>query len=175
MLYCHYSNWVYLLFYQVKVYGREGNNFKILWLNINICPLPSKSWSWSDCTYQLDWRAPSKYPRASSISPGEGALTWKGGMGMCRSHDPLFSGQSALPSLPIYHQCATHVPPICNFRKILHSQPCFGPKLKLSRRKISEFFTPKTPHFPRKTRSLDPSFGNPCGTYPPKKKKVESC
>ena len=31
---------------------------------------------------------------------------------MCRGHDPLFSGKSALPSLPIYHQCATHVPPL---------------------------------------------------------------
>ena len=29
---------------------------------------------------------------------------------MCRGHDPLFSGQSTLPSLPIYHQCAAHVP-----------------------------------------------------------------
>ena len=30
-------------------------------------------------------------------------------------------------------------------------------------------FTPNTPHFSRKTRSLDPTFGNSCGTYPPKK------
>ena len=34
-----------------------------------------------------------------------------GGMGMCRGHDPLFSGQSALPSLPISLQYAVHVPP----------------------------------------------------------------
>ena len=37
------------------------------------------------------------------------------GTGMCRGHDPLFSGQSALPSLPIYHQCAAHVPPHFKF------------------------------------------------------------
>ena len=30
-------------------------------------------------------------------------------------------------------------------------------------------FAPKTLHFSRKTRSLDPTFGNPCGTYSPKK------
>ena len=39
----------------------------------------------------------------------------KGGMGMCRGHDPHFSGQSALPSLPNYHQCAAHVPPFSIF------------------------------------------------------------
>ena len=39
-----------------------------------------------------------------------GALPLKGGTGMCRGHDHLFSGQSTLPSLPIYHQCAAHVP-----------------------------------------------------------------
>ena len=46
--------------------------------------------------------------------PG-GALTYKGGMGMCRGHDPLFSGQSALLSLPIYHHCAALMPPIFKF------------------------------------------------------------
>ena len=30
---------------------------------------------------------------------------------------PLLSGQSALPSIPIYHQCTTHVPPIFKFQK----------------------------------------------------------
>ena len=30
-----------------------------------------------------------------------GALTLERGMGMCRGHDPLFSEQSPLPSLPI--------------------------------------------------------------------------
>ena len=39
-----------------------------------------------------------------------GALPLEGGIGMCRGHDPLFSGQLALPSLPICHQCAAHVP-----------------------------------------------------------------
>ena len=43
---------------------------------------------------------------------GEGAL---GDIIMCRSHDPLFSGQLALPSLLISHQCAAHVPPIFKF------------------------------------------------------------
>ena len=32
----------------------------------------------------------------------------------------------------------------------------------------------KTPHFSRKIRSLDPTFGNLCGTYPPKKKKLSA-
>ena len=33
-------------------------------------------------------------------------------------------------------------------------------------------FAPNTPNFLRKTRSLDPTFGNPRGTYPPKKSWV---
>ena len=40
-----------------------------------------------------------------------GALTLERGMGMCCGHDPLFSGQSPLPSLPIYRQCAALVTP----------------------------------------------------------------
>ena len=45
---------------------------------------------------------------------------------MCRGHDPLFSGQSALLSLPIYHHCAALMPPFSNFRKKINFQPCFG-------------------------------------------------
>ena len=53
---------------------------------------------------------------SSSMWGSERALTLESGMGMCRGHDPLFSGHSALLSLPIYHQCAAHVPPsIFNF------------------------------------------------------------
>ena len=58
-----------------------------------------------------------------------------------------FSGQSALPSLPIYpaisiyhqhDQCAAHVPPpLFKFWKTLHFQPCFWQKFQLSIRKIS--------------------------------------
>ena len=51
----------------------------------------------------------------SSSSPGGGALTFERGIWMCRGHDSLFSGQSPLPSLPIYHQCAALVPPVFNF------------------------------------------------------------
>ena len=48
-------------------------------------------------------------------TPGGGALTLERGMGMCRGHDPFFSGQSPLPSPPIYRQCAALVPPVFNF------------------------------------------------------------
>ena len=58
-----------------------------------------------------------------------GALTLERGMGMCCVHDPLFSGQSPLPSPPIDHQCAALVPPFSIFKKFLHFQPCFGQNL----------------------------------------------
>ena len=48
------------------------------------------------------------------VKPG-GALTLERGMGMCRGHDPLFSDQSPLPSLPVYRQCAALVPLVLNF------------------------------------------------------------
>ena len=38
------------------------------------------------------------------VSQGGGALTLERGMGMCHGHDPFFSGQLPLLSLPIYHQ-----------------------------------------------------------------------
>ena len=46
----------------------------------------------------------------------------------------------------------------------------FWPKSELSRPKIFQIFVPKTPIYLRKIRSLDPTFWNPRGTHPPKKK-----
>ena len=57
-----------------------------------------------------------------------GALTLERGMGMCRGHDPLFSDQSPLPSLPIYCQCTTLVPLVFNFQKIFAFSAMFWPK-----------------------------------------------
>ena len=65
----------------------------------------------------------------------------EGGMGMCRGHDPLFSGQSALPSLPISHQCAVHMPPFSNFRK--KKSVLFGGKFSALQRQISKFLLPR--------------------------------
>ena len=65
---------------------------------------------------------------------------------MCRGHDPLFSGQSALPSLPIYHHCAALMPQFSNFRKKFNFKPCFG-----------QNFSSQDANFPN-FRSLDPSF-----------------
>ena len=44
--------------------------------------------------------------------PGGRVQPLEGGTGMYRGHDPLFSGQWGLPSLPISHQCTAHAPPI---------------------------------------------------------------
>ena len=60
--------------------------------------------------------------------PGGGALTLERGMGMCRGHDPLFSDQSPLPSLPIYRQCAALVPLVFNFKKFFAFSAMFWPK-----------------------------------------------
>ena len=87
---------------------------------------------------------------------------------MCRGHDPLFSGQSALLSLPIYCQCAAHVPPIFNFWKFFAFSALFWPQFEFSRPKFS-FLKPS--FFPRNPRSLDSTFGNQGGTHPQKKKK----
>ena len=61
------------------------------------------------------------------VKAQRGALTLESGMGMCRGHEPFFSGQLALVSLPIYRQCAAHLPPhfqffnffFCIFRVVL--------------------------------------------------------
>ena len=79
---------------------------------------------------------------------------------------PLFSGQSALPSLPICHQRAPHFQfsgNFCIFSLVLA-------KISALKMQIFKIFVPKTPHFSRKIHPLDPTFGNLCGTHPPKKK-----
>ena len=68
----------------------------------------------------LDGGVPRKLPG--------GALTLERGMEMCSGHDPLFSGHSPLPSLPIYCQCASLVIPILKFSKIFAFSAMFWPK-----------------------------------------------
>ena len=83
--------------------------------------------------------------RTQPKSRGGGTDLESGCMGMCRGHDPLFSGQSALPSLPIYI-APLLCPPFSNFIKIFHFQHCFG-----------QNFSSQDANFPN-FRSLDPSF-----------------
>ena len=78
--------------------------------------------------------------------PGGGGTDLERGIGMCRGHDPLFSGHPALLSLPMYHHCAALMPPFSNFRKNFQFQPCFG-----------QNFSSQDANFPN-FRSLDPSF-----------------
>ena len=65
----------------------------------------------------------------------------------------------------------TLVPSIFKFWKKIHFQPFFLVKILAFKTQIFQIFVPKTPHFSRKIRSLDPTFGNPCGTH--QSKKVE--
>ena len=97
-----------------------------------------------------------------------GALILEKRYGMCQGHDPLFSGQWALPSLPIYHQCTAHVPPFSFLEKFCIFS-LFLAKITALKMQISQIFVPMTPHFSRKICSLDPIFGNPCGIHSPKK------
>ena len=80
---------------------------------------------------------------------------------------PLFSGQAALLSLPnsMHHSSA----PIFNFYKKIAFLALFLAKISAPKRQNFWIFTLKTHRFSRKTCSLNPIFGNPCGTYPPNK------
>ena len=60
-------------------------------------------------------------------------------------------------------------PPFSIFRKFVHFQPCFGQNSNSLDQNFSTFSFPKPP-FARKIRSLDPTFWNPRGIHPPKKK-----
>ena len=73
---------------------------------------------------------------------------------------PPFSRPVGIPwpsNLPSMHRiCA----PIFNF------QPCFVQNFSSQDANFPNFHSPKTPHFSRKIRSPDPTFGNLCGTHP---------
>ena len=60
-------------------------------------------------------------------------------------------------------------PPFSNFRKNFNFQSCFGQNFSSQDANFPNFRS-LDPSFFKKIRSLDPTFGNPCGTYPPKKK-----
>ena len=93
------------------------------------------------------------------------------GTGMCDGHDPLFSGQSALPSyqFTINGRLMCPPPPFSIFWKKNCIFNLVLVKILALKMQIFKIFVPKTPHFSRKIRSLDPTFGNLCGTHPPKK------
>ena len=101
---------------------------------------------------------------------GGGALTLESGTGMCCGHDPLLSGQSALPSLPIYHQCVAHVPPFSFLGKKFHFQPCFGQNLSSQGANFPNFRS-QDPSFFKENLLPRPYFWKPVWHTPTKKKK----
>ena len=98
-----------------------------------------------------------------------GALTLESGTGICRGHDPLFSGQSAPHILPIYHQCAAHVSPFQFLEKKMHFQPCFGQNCSSQDANFLNFRSQDPSFFKENPLSRPYTSGNPCGTHPPKK------
>ena len=91
---------------------------------------------------------------------------------MCCGHTPLFSGQSALPSLPIYHHCTALVPTHLQIlEKKIHFQPCFGQNFS-SQDAIFPNFCPQDPSFFKENPLPRPYFWKPVW-HAPTKKKVE--
>ena len=86
---------------------------------------------------------------------------------MCRGHDPFLSGQSALPSLPIYHQCAP--PPFSIFREKNAFSALFWSKFQLLRCKFSKFSFPRPLIFQGKSVLLTLLFET-CEAHTPQKK-----
>ena len=85
-------------------------------------------------------------PNVCETNP-RGVLRCKRYTGMCRGHDPLFSGQSALPrpSLPIYNQCAAHVPPPPHFQFLEKKNCIFSlvlAKISALKTQIFQIFVP---------------------------------
>ena len=103
------------------------------------------------------------------MAPG-GALPLEGGMGMCRGHDPLFFRASRRSLASQFTINAPFMCPHFQFLENFAFSALFWAKISALKTQNFWIFAPKTPQFSRKTRSLDPTFGNPCGTYPPKKK-----
>ena len=96
------------------------------------------------------------------------ALTLESGMGMCRCHDPFFEVSRHSLAYQFILNAPLMCPPLSIFRKILHFHPCFGKNFSSQGANFPNFHS-KTPHFSRKICSLGPTFGNSCGTHPPKK------
>ena len=105
------------------------------------------------------------------LTPGGTCIgRWYGDVPRSR---PSFARPVGTPySLPIYHQSTARVPPVFNFYKNFAFSALFVAKISALKTQIFKIFVPKTPHFSRKIRFLDPTFGNPCDTQPPRKNWV---
>ena len=84
---------------------------------------------------------------------------------------PPFSGQSTLPSLPIYHQCAAHVSPhaFAILEKFCIFSLAFGQNFSSQDAKFPNFRS-QDPLFFKENPLPRLYFWNPHGTYPRKKK-----
>ena len=94
---------------------------------------------------------------------------------MCLERDHLFSGQTVLPSLPISHQCTPHVSPPPHFQILEKNAFSALFKAKISAHKRQNFliFTPRPLIYQGKPAPKTQTFGNPHGTYPQKKSKIQ--
>ena len=81
------------------------------------------------------------WPPWLRFTPG-GGTDLERGMGMCRGHDPLFSGHPALLSLPIYHHCATLMPLIFKFLKKFSIFSLVLVKISALKTQIFQIFVP---------------------------------
>ena len=96
----------------------------------------------------------------------------KGVWGCAEVMAPFFSGQSALPRLPIYHHCTALVPPplFSNFWKNFHFQPCFGQNFNSQDANFPNFRS-QDPSFFKENPLPRPYFWKPVWHTPTKKKK----
>ena len=106
-----------------------------------------------------------------NISPrGGGALPLEGGIGLCHGHDLLFSGHSALPSQPNFHQCSAHMPRIFNSQKNFAFSALFLTKISALKMQNFHIFLLPTPHnFQGKPTPKTLLFGTLCSIYLPTK------
>ena len=103
-----------------------------------------------------------------SVYPGGGTTIGRWYGDVPRSWPP-FSGQSELPSLPIYHQCAVHVPPFSIFRKFCIFSLVLGQNFSSQDPKFLNFRS-QDPSVFKENPLLRPYFWKPLRHIPAKKK-----
>ena len=106
--------------------------------------------------------------------PRGGHWPRKGVWGCAAVMTPFFSGQSALPSLPIYHQYAVHVPLIFNFFREKCIFSLILANISALKTQIFPNFCSQDPSFFRENPLLWPYFWKPVWHTPTKKKKLSA-
>ena len=111
--------------------------------------------------------------KCTQVVCGGGRSRWKEVRGCAAVMTPFFQASRRSLADQFTLNASLMCPPFSILRKILHFQPCFGQNFSSQDANFPNFCS-QDPLIFQEIHFVDPTFGNLCGTYQKKKKKLSA-